>query len=167
MRVFIKAINNEFVSFVNEGMLQKEYPNFPTGFLLQATSEQLAEFNCYEVFVDAKPTHDDLNQNIKLISPYLDGNTWRQSWEITEKSPEEKRNLVPIVGMAQARKALFQTGKLELVNAAVQQSGGIAAIDWEYATEVHRDSPLVVAFVQQFGWTEDEVTELFQLAVTL
>lgn len=91
MRVFIKVVNGEFISFVNELILQKEYPAFPAGFLLQATAEELAAFNCHEVFIDDQPVINNQEQNIRLGTPYLDVDIWRQSWEVTEKSDEEKR----------------------------------------------------------------------------
>lgn len=53
------------------------------------------------------------------------------------------------------------------MNQAITAVGGEAAIDWQHATEVHRDSLLVLTFTSRLGWTESEVNELFQLAVTL
>jgi len=48
------------------------------------------------------------------------------------------------IDMRRLRKALSKLGKLTDVNTAIASIGGDAAIDWEYATEIKEDYPLVL-----------------------
>lgn len=70
-----------------------------------------------------------------------------------------------VVTMRQARLALLGAGLLAQVNTAVANmvgaEGDAASIEWEYAQEVRRDSPLVVALSAVFGWTAAQLDDLF------
>lgn len=76
-----------------------------------------------------------------------------------------------IVTMRQARLALLQTNKLTAVNDALNAmtgpEGEAAKIEWEYATNVERNSPLVVALALSISLTEQGVDNLFTIAATL
>ena len=65
-------------------------------------------------------------------------------------------------------KAMFIECLLEQVNTAVANmpgaEGDSARIEWEYAHEVRRDSPLVAALPATFGWTSAQLDDLFVLA---
>ncbi len=56
-------------------------------------------------------------------------------------------------------------GLLAQVNTAVANmpgaEGDAARIEWEYAQEVRRDSPLVAALSAAFGWTGAQLDDLF------
>ena len=73
-----------------------------------------------------------------------------------------------VVTMRQARLALLGAGLLAQVNTAVANmpgaEGDSARIEWEYAQEVRRDSPLVAALSATFGWTSAQLDDLFVLA---
>lgn len=70
-----------------------------------------------------------------------------------------------VVTMRQARLALLGAGLLAQVNTAVANmpgaDGDAARIEWEYAQEVRRDSPLVAALSVAFGWTAAQLDDLF------
>lgn len=70
-----------------------------------------------------------------------------------------------VVTMRQARLALLGAGLLAQVNTAVANmpgaEGDAARIEWEYAQEVRRDSPLVAALSTAFGWTGAQLDDLF------
>lgn len=70
-----------------------------------------------------------------------------------------------VVSMRQARLALLGAGLLAQVNTAVANmpgaEGDAARIEWEYAQEVRRDSPLVAALSVAFGWTAAQLDDLF------
>lgn len=70
-----------------------------------------------------------------------------------------------VVSMRQARLALLGAGLLAQVNTAVANmpgaEGDAARIEWEYAQEVRRDSPLVAALSVAFGWTSAQLDDLF------
>ena len=70
-----------------------------------------------------------------------------------------------VVTMRRARLALLGAGLLAQVNTAVANmpgaEGDAARIEWEYAQEVRRDSPLVAALSAAFGWTSAQLDDLF------
>lgn len=76
-----------------------------------------------------------------------------------------------VVTMRQARLALLGAGLLAQVNTAVESmpgtEGDAARIEWEYAQEVRRDSPLVAALSAAFGWTSAQLDDMFISAKTL
>lgn len=77
------------------------------------------------------------------------------------------------VTMAQARKALILSGvSITAVNAAIAAivdpvERQLAETDWEYATTMRRQSPLVTSLAPVLGLTDEEIDDLFVLAATL
>lgn len=75
------------------------------------------------------------------------------------------------VSMRQARLALLGAGLLTSVNDAVATmtgtTGDAARIEWEYAMDVVRTSPLVVNLSASLGLTEEQLDSLFTEAATL
>lgn len=71
------------------------------------------------------------------------------------------------VTMRQARLALFGAGLLATVDAAIAQAGGAAQIEWEYAQDVRRDSPLIAQLAPLLGLTGEEIDALFIAAAGL
>lgn len=93
---------------------------------------------------------------------------WRLFWE---DDPVPEPQPVPdtyIVSMRQARLALLEVGMLTDINAALAampgKEGEAARIEWEYAQEVRKDSPLVMGIAVQLGLTDQQITDLFNLA---
>jgi len=72
-----------------------------------------------------------------------------------------------VVSMRQARLALLQAGLLTTVDAAIAAGSEADQITWEYATEVDRNSPLVVNLSASLGMTEQQLDDLFTLAASL
>ena len=72
-----------------------------------------------------------------------------------------------IVSMRQARLALLQAGLLATVDAAIAAGTEADQITWEYATEVERNSPMVVNLSASLGLTEQQLNDLFTLAASL
>lgn len=75
------------------------------------------------------------------------------------------------VSMRQARLALLSAGLLTQVNTAIAAmpgtAGEAARIEWEYATEVRRDSPLIAALAPALGMTDAQIDALFVSAAGL
>jgi len=71
------------------------------------------------------------------------------------------------VTMRQARLALLDAGLLDEVEAAFAQAGVAARIEWEYAQEVRRDSPLVAQMGQVLSLDDADLDALFAQAVQL
>ena len=70
------------------------------------------------------------------------------------------------ITMRQCRLELFDRGLLQQVQSIVDLQGGAVEIEWEYATIVDRQSPLVAALASNLTppLTEEQVDELFQEA---
>lgn len=83
----------------------------------------------------------------------------QEAWILPEAI--RARTVPQTVTMRQARLALLQAGLLDAVTAAVQQAGQAVQIEWEYATDVRRASPLVQAISAGMGLTEAQVDALF------
>lgn len=105
--------------------------------------------------------------------PDAAGNSdWRkyQDWLSAGNTPEPadpEPQVFPVVTMRQARLALHGAGLLTQVNGAVAAIGGEAAIEWEYATTVDRNSPLVTSLATALNLSEQEIDALFEVAKTL
>lgn len=76
-----------------------------------------------------------------------------------------------VITMRQARLALLGAGLLPGVDAAIAAmtgaEGDAARIEWEYAQEVRRDSPLMGGMVAALGLTSAQVDALFETAAGL
>lgn len=68
----------------------------------------------------------------------------------------------------QARLALLGAGKLDMVDVALAQlpgsQGRAARIEWEYATDIRRDSPMIAALAPALGLTSEQIDDLFRAA---
>ena len=86
-------------------------------------------------------------------------------------SPEEIRAAIRPVTMRQARLALLAAGVLGDVAPALaalpSPHRDAAEIEWEYASEVRRDAPLIAALGSALGLTEDQIDDLFEAAAAL
>lgn len=76
-----------------------------------------------------------------------------------------------VISMRQARLALLGAGLLPGVDAAIAAmtgtEGDAARIEWEYAQEVRRDSPLLAGMIAALGLTTEQVDGLFVAAAGL
>lgn len=77
-----------------------------------------------------------------------------------------------IVSMRQARLALYDANLLHLVDETISlmpitEQREKSKIEWEYATEVKRDSALVYGLAGGLGLTDSMLDELFVKAATL
>ena len=66
---------------------------------------------------------------------------------------------------SQIRLALHRAGKLAQVE-AIAATDPEAKIIWEYATEIHRDSPLIAAMGARL-FTDAEINDLFLAAMDI
>lgn len=95
---------------------------------------------------------------------------------VEEQAEIDARASTPVpcpvtITMRQARRALFQTGKLAEVEAAIAAQSSptkeIAQIEWDYSSVVWRNKELVEVLTAYMGWTSEETDDLFRLAATL
>jgi hypothetical protein len=76
------------------------------------------------------------------------------------------RKVPQSVSMRQTRLALLAAGLLDDVEAAMATQPRAAQIEWEFATEVLRSSPLVAGLSGAIRLTEAQLDDLFILAAT-
>jgi hypothetical protein len=74
---------------------------------------------------------------------------------------------VTSVTMRQARLALLGAGLLDTVNASVSSMTPADQIEWQFASTVERNSPLVSNLAIGLGLTEEGLDQLFLTASTL
>ncbi|MFO0451053.1 MAG: hypothetical protein ACK52I_20750 [Pseudomonadota bacterium] len=108
----------------------------------------------------------------RIVSSYATIQPGYAEEELPEDQPDVQAFLntvqpVRAVTMRQARLALHAAGKLSAIDAAIAQIGGAAQIEWEYATEVRRDWPLVSQVAAGLDMTEAELDALFTQAALL
>ena len=122
-------------------------------------------------FAEVHPTavvYDGLTQDCTEGAPELVGGQWRQTWVVTDVSPEVaaqraadayQMTIPRAVTMRQARLALLGAGKLSAVDAAIngmaEPMKSAARIEWEYSGEVQRHNGFVSALGPALGLTSD------------
>ena len=68
------------------------------------------------------------------------------------------------VTMRQARLELLSRGLLDNVAATIAVAGRAAQIEWEYASTVDRDNPVIAAVQQRQHMTDEQIDDLFREA---
>ena len=68
------------------------------------------------------------------------------------------------VTMRQARLELLSRDFLDDVAAVIAVAGRAAQIEWEYASTVDRDNPVIAVVQQQQGMTDEQIDDLFREA---
>jgi len=85
--------------------------------------------------------------------------------EIADAEAAIAAETVPqVVSARQARLALAGAGLLDAVEAAVAGLSAFDRIEWEYATEIRRDHPMIASLAVALDLTTGEVDELFRVA---
>ena len=82
------------------------------------------------------------------------------SWPLPPVMPE-----ITIVSMRQARLALLQENQLDAVEALITTRE--QHIWWDYSTVVEKYNPLVTEIKTALNWSDEYLTQLFELANTL
>lgn len=84
---------------------------------------------------------------------------------------EAGKSIPDSIDMRRARLALWAAGHLTAVNAAIEamegEAGEDARIEWEYATTIKRDHPVVATMQTVLGLTDEDLDNLFVAAATL
>ena len=136
--------------------------------------EFMADKGIVHVVIKGHPKFDPATQIAVEGKPVFNKskNQWEQSWKVRELTDAERRARVPAaVSMRQARLAMLRAGLLRSVNEAVAalpgDDGEAARIEWEYATEVGRHSPLVTSVAGALKLSAAEIDRLFIAAAGL
>lgn len=164
-------INTQTLQVKTESEIRSINPNtsFPVPFV---APEEYAY-----VFPSPKPDYNPIIQSITELTPELTlKGTWEQRWEVVElfKNQTEKNNAIALdteakrlasipqsVSMRQASIALELAGLLDDVEAIVATLPRIYQIEWQRASVVFRDNPLVEMVCQEQGMTEVQIDDLF------
>jgi hypothetical protein len=110
------------------------------------------------------------SQAIREGNPVKKSGKWRQVW-IVEDLAQPEPTVPEAVTMRQARLALLGAGVLDAAEAAIAGipgvEGRVAQIEWEYATELRRDHPLVAGLGQGLGLDDGAIDVLFMQAAQI
>ena len=71
------------------------------------------------------------------------------------------------ITMRQCRLMLLRHDMLDAINAMVNEMSAADKIEWEYASEVRLDHPLVAGIAQALGMTTDQMRQMFVEAANL
>jgi hypothetical protein len=120
-------------------------------------------------------THD--NQMIEFATmeeaeSYLQNNSITSEIETVEEVVQAQAAVPQTVTPRQIRIALVMSGiSLSTIEAMIdslpEPDRSITKITWEYSVEFQRNNPLLNAIAPIFGFTQQQIDELFQLASTL
>lgn len=126
----------------------------------------LSHLNYEKVTIDEYPSIV-IKNNIEHGPLVKRGGKWFLTWVINP-IVESEQYVPQTITMGQARLALFDLGKLELVNSVINALPALekqrALIEWEYRPSVERNSALVLQLGQALNLDLDA---LFILASTL
>ena len=125
-----------------------------------------------------QPAFDAIYQTITETAPVQVDGIWVQTWSVRDATREEVLSRIPnVVSMRQGMLATLYTPYedgvlLDVIEAMLNAIADpmeqrAAKTDWEYATEIRRDFPLVQQLTAQLGMTEKQIDDLFILASTL
>lgn len=149
----------------SEYQLREDHPN--TSFPATITPAILAEFGVVEVLPTERPAAGP-GQLVEEATPQLVGGTWQQAWSVRDMTEAEVKATVPFsVTPLQIRKALRQVGLKAAVDGYLATLPEEVAEEWEYALEVRRDNPTILAAADALGMTEAQADDLFRLAGSL
>lgn len=151
--------------------LRRVYPqvHFPAS----PTPSDLLALGVAVVAPSAPPGYDPLAATLEEGPPRLGESGWVQTWAVVALSPEEGavRRAAARAAMVctprQARLALQQAGLLGAVTAWIATAEETTRIEWEFALEIRRDWPPLLACAAALGMSDVDLDSLFTLAVAL
>ena len=104
---------------------------------------------------------------MRVFEDLEDGTTAKEQYDALWKQ-ELKARLPKVVTPRQIRLALLDAGLLDSIetafNSLEEPLKSKAKIEWEYATEIDKNSPLIQKLYPQLGLTEEQLDDLFVTA---
>jgi len=106
-------------------------------------------------------------------TPEDEARRWVQTWIVTDKTPEEIaaelatwRASVSVSPM-QIRRALRSMRLFDAITIYLESASDEVIEEWEYAIQIDRTNEIIVNAALILGMSEEEVDDLFRLALTL
>ena len=114
----------------------------------------LSDYDAAVVFTDPAPAYDPETQTLELSAPQLIEGVWRRTWSAQARQ-------IDTITMRQCRLELLARGLLGAVNQQVALLPEAAQIEWEYATQVNRNSQFVGQLAALLGFDETTLDQFF------
>jgi hypothetical protein len=126
------------------------------GLPLDLGSIDLSEYGVFKVYPTSAPAtaSDEVAERDGVVRV---GDKWWWNWRVERHVPSAPES----VSMRQARLALLAEGLLDDVEAAVSVADRGTQIEWEYAKDVRRDSPLIASLGSALGLGSEQIDALF------
>lgn len=113
--------------------------------------------------------HDRETQRLEPCDPYIeDGQVFTvrvvdldAETAAANAEAARKARVPATITIRQAKLVLHHAGLLDDVDAAVAGADKATQLEWEYATEVKRDWPTLVAMATALGMTDTQLDDLF------
>jgi hypothetical protein len=163
--------SNTTKEYIYESIADKD-PLDEDNFLIPAHATIVPPLDYKEGFVgvwnDAKWEYIEDYRGVEIYD--IDGNkskvdylgAIRNGFTVSYTFPEIERSISPI-SMRQCRLKLFKMGLLEVVEAEMAKNKTLL-IEWEYATEINIDNPLVLMLSEKLELNEEERIKMFEEA---
>jgi hypothetical protein len=162
MTQYAQVTNNEITR------INVQLPAVIDGVSIPAGATGLEQFNLYPI-TGNEPSYDRDTQRLSGPRYEFDGAAIQRVYTVEDLTAEEirQRDVPQVVTIRQAKLALLQADLLDNIEAAMTQADRATQIEWEYATEFKRDWPALITMQPLLGLTDEQVDDLFKLAVTL
>lgn len=151
--------------------LREIFPN--VSFAVDPSDSDLSQFNIVNVQYTQQPEYNTFTHKLIKTTPELVNNVWKESWSIQSLSTEEVNIQLSsyrtglVCTPRQASLALLQLELLDIVESWIETQPRQTQIDWNRATEIRRDWPLIDQAGVALNLTETQLDDLFLLAMTL
>ena len=111
---------------------------------------------------------DTTKEEYKNFPNFLNGHIFidYDNGFITKESDQQFSNIPQVITMRQARLQLLEVGLLDDVEALVAIDRK-SQIEWEYANEVYRQSPLIESIKGALSLTDKQIDDMFLKASKL
>ena len=124
------------------------------------------QFSVVELHETPKPTFNAATQTCIQVGAEIVDGSWKTKWLVSDMTPEEieakrQASIPKVVSMRQARLALYGAGLLGQVDMLVSSSTPDVQIEWEFAADLRRDWPTLLALSAALGLTNEQVDNLF------
>lgn len=124
-----------------------------------AKEEEFKVRGLYKIIVNEAPIASDMQElTTNIIIDKINQN-YIYDYSVADKAIE-----VPLsISMRQARLALLNVGLLEDIENAMVSMPRAVQIEWEYASVIERNNPLISQIASSFGLSEEQLNDLFIL----